>query len=234
MYKKQFTVDIHDIDYRGITKISSLMRFLQSSAESQLGENKMSYDELKTAKRAFILSRITVKINSDSGVGDTLVASTYPTDSRGFTFLRCFGIERDGEQICAATSAWALIDTESRSLLRVDSFELGLELHPAHDLSLARFILPREMNEVGIYTVGYGAIDRNRHMNNTAYPDVYLTYLPMDNIRISEITISYRSEALMGDILTIYMSKSEDSYYFKTVKQDGTVNTEAEIKYISR
>ena len=232
MYKKSFTVDIHDIDYMGICKISALMRFFQSAAESQLAENGMSYDNLKEAKRAFILSRITIKICQDGSVGDNLVAYTYPTESKGFTFQRCFGIDRCGEPIARATSAWALVDTETRRLLRVDSFDLGLELLPPHDLEMGRFILPKEMIEVGAYTVGYGAIDRNRHMNNTVYPDVYLTYLPPDKIRLTEITISYRSEAVMGDILKVFMSKGEDSFYFKTVKQDGTVNTEAEIKYI--
>jgi acyl-ACP thioesterase len=209
-----------------------MMRFFQSAAESQLAENGMSYDDLKEAKRAFILSRITIKILDECTIGDNLVASTYPTDSRGYTFLRCFGITRGGAPIAMATSAWALIDTESRGLIRVDGFPLGLNILPKHDLELGRFILPGEMQKVGIYTVGYGDIDRNRHMNNTVYPDVYMTFIPEENMRISEITVSYRSEAVIGEILTVFMSKNEDRIYFKTVKEDGTVNTEAEIKLI--
>ena len=230
MYTKQFKMDIHDIDYRGISKVSALMRLMQSAAESQLSEVGLSYDNLKRDSKAFILSRITLKIYKDTTIEDELVASTYPTHSRGFTFMRCFGIEKDGEPVCAATSAWALIDTESRSLIRVDNFDLPLDIHPAIDCLLGRFILPKDMDEVGRYTVGYGDIDRNRHMNNTVYPDAYLTFLPLAKKRISELTISYRSEAVMGDVLSVFMKEIDGVYYFKTVKSDGTVNTEAEIR----
>ena len=69
-------------------------------------------------------------------------------------------------------------------------------------------------------------------MNNTVYPDVYLTFLPLGEKRISELTISYRSEAVMGEALAVFMANIDDTYYFKTVKSDGAVNTEAEIKLI--
>ena len=145
MYIKAFKTDIHDIDYRGVTKASALMRLLQSTAESQLGAAGLSYDNLKADSKAFILSRITLKIYNDTKIEDELLASTYPTESRGFTFLRCFGIECDGAPVAAATSAWALIDTDTRGLIRVDRFNLPLELHPANDVALGRFILPKEM-----------------------------------------------------------------------------------------
>ena len=67
-------------------------------------------------------------------------------------------------------------------------------------------------------------------MNNTTYPDMYSNFLPLENKRIAEITINYNKEAPAGDILTVYRGESDGVYYFRTVRGDGAVNSEAEIR----
>ena len=67
-------------------------------------------------------------------------------------------------------------------------------------------------------------------MNNTRYPDIYATFMPMDGMRIAEITINYANEAPEGDILTVYRGKANGYYYFRTVRTDGKTNSEAEIR----
>ena len=67
-------------------------------------------------------------------------------------------------------------------------------------------------------------------MNNTRYPDMYSNFLPLENKRIESITIFYSNEAPMGEKLTVQRAYSDGIYYFRTVREDGKVNTEAEIK----
>ena len=78
--------------------------------------------------------------------------------------------------------------------------------------------------------VSYGITDQNRHMNNTTYPDMYSSYLPLDGYRIESITVSYLNEAPIGELLTVERGESDGYYYFRTVREDGKVNSEAEIK----
>jgi len=230
-FRTNLTTDIHDVDYNGVVRTSSLMKYIQSAAQTQLTLNGMSYDELKDMKRAFILSRIKMEFTESVRAYDNLTAVTYPCESRGYSFLRCYALEKNGRTIGRAVSIWALIDTETRSLVKVNDFELGLETHEPHTLALSRFTMPASVKEVGTYTVNYGDTDQNRHMNNTRYPDMYSNFLPLDGKRIKTMSINYQNEAPIGERLRIQRADGLDgyTYYFRTIREDGKVNTEAEI-----
>ena len=229
-YSKNISVDGHDVDFNGVARASALMRYIQTAAQDQLTDNGMSYDQLKEKKRAFILSRIKMEISDTVREYEPLVAVTFPCESRGYSFLRCYKLMRGGQTIGRAVSIWAMIDTESRALVKVNDFDLPLKKYEPLDMALTRITMPSEMREVGKYTVSYGMLDRNRHMNNTRYPDVYATFMPMDGMRIAEITINYSNEAPEGDILTVYRGEANGYYYFRTVRADGKTNSEAEIR----
>ena len=232
-YSKNIEVDIHDVDFNGIARTSSLMRYIQSAAQSQLTDNGLSYDALKSKKRAFILSRIKMEFTESVRAYERLSATTFPCDSRGYSFLRCYSLLRDGKTIGRAVSVWALIDTDTRSLVKVSDFELGLETYSPLDIALTRIAHPTEMITVGTYTVTYGATDQNRHMNNTVYPDMYSNFLPLENKRRESISISYLAEAPAGDVLTVQRGYLDGVYYFRTLRSDGKINSEAEIRLCS-
>ena len=158
------------------------------------------------------------------------MATSFPCHSRGFSFLRCYKLERHGELIGRAASVWALIDTESRALVRVNDIELGLTTEDPLDLAVNHFALPSRMVKVGTYTVGYGDADQNRHMNNTRYPDMYSSFLPLEGKRIRQMSIAYMNEAPLGEELTVELAESDGLFYVRTLREDGKINTEAEIE----
>lgn len=228
-FKFSTSINVHDLDYNGIAKTSAILKYMQTAADSQLAERGMSYDSLKNLGRAFVLSKIRLEINKAFREGEPITAITFPCESRGFSFLRCYGIEQDGATVARAVSLWALIDTEDRSLVRVNDFDLDLPLLPPLDLAFNRFKMPDSLIDVGGYGVHYGDVDRNMHMNNTKYPNMYSNYLPLPGKRISSISISYLSEAKLGEKMRVLRAFEGDRYYFRTVKSDGVVNSEAEI-----
>ncbi len=229
-YRIKTAVDVHDVDYNGIARASSLLKYMQSAAQSQLTENGMSYGELFSRKRAFILSRIRMEISVPLRADTPLTAITFPCESRGYSFLRCYALERDGEVVAKAASMWALIDTDTRELVRVNDFELGLTTLPPIDLTLNRFRLPDILTDVGGYGVHYGDVDQNIHMNNTRYPDMYSNFLPLKDKMIKTITVNYMNEAGLGDKLRVLRAEKDGVYYFRTIRGDGKVNSEAEIE----
>ena len=229
-FKIKTTVDIHDVDYNGVARTSSIMRYIQSAAQSQLTEGGMSYDALRLRSRAFILSRFSLEVLRPLYAYNPIIATSYPVESRGYSFLRCYELESDGEPIARAISAWALVDTDSRALVRVKDFNLGLPLLPALPLALSRISVPADIVDVGKYGVHYGDVDQNMHMNNTKYPDMYSNFLPLKNKMITRINISYLNEAAIGDKLQIMRACQNDVFYFRTVRGDGKVNSEAEIQ----
>ena len=229
-YRLKIDVNIHDVDYNGVAKTSSILRYLQSAAQSQLTDNGMSYEKLKESGRAFILSRLKLEILRPLTAYTPITAISYPCESRGFSFLRCYALECDGEVVARAISAWALVDINNRSLIRVNDFNLGLPLLPQNGLVLNRTMMPSELIDVGGYGVHYGDVDQNMHMNNTKYPDMYSSFLPLQGKMIRSISINYANEASMGDKLRVQRAESNGIYYFRTLRSDGKVNSEAEIE----
>ncbi len=229
-YRIKTEVDVHDVDFNGVAKTSSIMRYIQTAAQCQLTDNGMSYDNLKSNKRAFILSRLKLEVLRPLRAYTPLTAITYPCESRGYSFLRCYALESDGELVARAISVWALIDTESRSLVRVNDFNLGLPTLPQNGIILGAMRMPSTLVDIGGYGVHYGDVDQNRHMNNTKYPDMFSSFLPLENKMIRSITINYSAEAAMGDKLRVQRAEEGGFFYFRTVRSDGKVNSEAQIE----
>ena len=139
------SVDIHDVDFNGIAKTSSILRYLQSAAECQLTGNGMSYENLKNMKRAFVVSRMKLEVSRPLRAFEPLRAITYPCESRGYSFLRCYALESQGETAAKAISVWALLDTEAKALVRVSDFDIRMPILPQNDLTISRFCLPSSL-----------------------------------------------------------------------------------------
>ncbi len=229
-YRMKTCVDIHDVDYNGIAKTSSILKYIQSAAQAQLNDNGMSYDRLKENSRAFLLSRLKMEVLRPIRAYTPLTAITYPCESRGYSFLRCYALECDGETVARAMSVWALIDTATHALVKVNDFNLGLPTLPPNELVLGTMKMPSSLIDVGGYGVHYGDVDQNRHMNNTKYPDMYSSFLPLGNKMIRSIAINYSSEAEIGDKLRVQRAEEGGFFYFRTVRSDGKVNSEAQIE----
>lgn len=229
-YRINTEVDVHDVDYNGIAKTSSILRYIQTAAQSQLTDNGMSYDKLKEEGRAFILSRLKLEVLKPLRAYTPLTAISYPCESRGFSFLRCYELECDKEIVARAISAWALVDINNRSLVRVNDFNLGLPTLPQNGLVLSHTRMPSSLMDIGGYGVHYGDIDQNMHMNNTKYPDMYSSFLPLKGKMIRSISINYSSEAKIGEKLRVQRAEQDGLYYFRTLRGDGSVNSEAEIE----
>ena len=229
-YKHEIEVDVHDVDYNGVCRAASLLRFLQTTAELQLTESGMSYGKLREMNRAFIISKIRAEFYRPVHALDKLEAFSFPCDSRGFSFVRCYSLMKDGITVGRAISVWALVDTESRALVKVNDFDLGIPTLPPLDIALGHIRMPSALRKVGEYTVCYADIDQNRHVNNTRYADIFANFLPMEDKRMCAITVSYVNEARLGDTLDVHLACEEGNYYVRTVRPDGKINTEAEIR----
>ena len=231
-FRVKTAVNVHDVDYNGIAKTSAIMRYIQTAAQSQLTENGMSYDKLKERGRAFILSRFKLEVLKPLMADAPLTAITFPCESRGYSFLRCYALEENGITVARAISVWALINTDTHGLVRVNDFELGLPTLPPLDLILNPMKFPSAVAEVGAYGVHYGNVDRNKHMNNTAYPDMYSSFLPMEGKMIRSLAINYQNEARLGERLSVQRAFENGLYYFRTVRADGKINSEAQIELV--
>jgi acyl-ACP thioesterase len=113
----------------------------------------------------------------------------------------------NGKKIVSATSAWLMLDTETRKPQRItlmqDKFperyersalDVRLEKLPQHSISIRTGNYP-------VNTVSYSAIDINGHVNNTLYIQWVIDAFPVDYILshdVYDIEVNYLQEAMLN------------------------------------
>ena len=245
-YQGPFSVTTHMTDASGICRAADTIRILQEAAAAQLEERGPSVATLNERKQAFLLSRISVDLLLPMRAYARGTVTTWPNPGKGFVFDRCYTCEMhtpDGSfATVSAAAQWALINSETHALLRADDAPIDFTREERTTVSIPlRFRIPKDitLTEVGKKEVLYSDIDKNMHLNNTHYPDVYCDRLPMQGQRVTAIAISFQKEAPLGETLTVYRSDAVideaepdvQTYYFRTVRlSDGQTNTEAVVK----
>ncbi len=236
MNKDKYTytreVDAHDTDPYDILRPSGCLRYMQTAANLQLHSFGPTSEELRQAGLAFVLTRVSLDFLLPLHAYETVTAETFALESRGFIFGRCFRLMRGEELAVTAESAWALLDIRTHKPQPVSCFKAGFDTHEPPESRLPlRFHMPEDecFEEVGDYRVTYDRVDANRHMNNTNYPDMLAEFLPMEGKRVRRMILNFQKEAPAKQVLSVYRAMIGDTYYFKTLREDGAVNIEAEV-----
>ena len=228
-----FTVKWHDTDANRTVKPSEILVYMQETANLQLERAGLSLDALRDERGlGFILSKIKIIFHAPLYAYDEISVRTWTCESRGYSFLRCLDIHRGDELIAEAVSVWALVDINSRRLVRSDEFDLGVENDEILDIQIPRRIKPTadEFSLVGERTIRYSDIDYNMHMNNTKYPNMLCDFMPIEKIAdIREMTLEFLRESALGDTLSFYSIAEDKDIYFKTQNAANDVCLAAKI-----
>ena len=189
---------------------------------------------LRADGKAFILSKINLSFYRPLRAFDEIRVETWACESRGVSFYRCTRVLKDDELVAEMVGVFALVDIENKSFCRVSDVKFGFDEEPTMlELDLpARFKIPNEVDLAlqGEYTVSYSDTEENMHMNNTNYLDLFCNFLPDNkNSRVITAVINYQAEAPIGQTVKIYRGEDDDVYYFRTLREDGMVNSESRI-----
>lgn len=228
-----FKINSHDTDYNGILRPSCVMRYMQETANLQLNSYHPNLYELNEDNKSFLLGRSSMSVYAPLHNFEDIKVETWACEGKGVTFLRCGRIYRDDVIVAEIITNWALVDRVNQRFLRHGEIEFGFGTDEPLELDMPRRInIPAELklSLVGERTIYYGDVDLYGHMNNTNYPDMLCAFLPaMKDKMVVRCSISFLHDAPLGETLKIYLASDTDTYYFRTVKEDGTVNIEAEL-----
>ena len=227
-------VKFHDTNSHEVVGPSHILKFMQETSMRHMKGVGPSYEALFNQNKVFVLSSIRIEMYNPIYAYQDVDVYTWACPSRGFSFMRSYSIEANGEIMAEAHSTWALVNTEDRRLYRVGDIDISSygECEPVTLEHPIRFRIPNEvpLSLVGEYTVSYSDTDINGHMNNTNYPDMLLNCLTSpEKVLVKSLAISFISEIKRGDYIKIYTAKTDGKYYFRSIKEDGSTNIEAEM-----
>ena len=229
------TINSHDTDINGLVRPSCVLKYMQEAANYQTMLSKPSTDELREQGRFFVTSKLSMTIHQPLYAREQIKVSTWGCESKGAVFNRGHKIERDGELCAQMASAWALLDSETGSIVRVSevNFDFGCE-PPAQPTLPLKVKIPHEipLYLLGERTVRYPDVDINSHMNNTVYADMLFGFLQdCTEKQVSALSINYLHEAPLGQTFKVYGNSFADLSYFRTILSDGKIGVEAEFRY---
>jgi len=233
-WTESYKVSVNDIDLNHTVSPSKLLKFMQDTADAHMDAKKPSYMDLFENGYAYVLTRLSMSVYAPLFAEDKIEATSWTAESRGLLYNRCYSIRRNGDLIAEAIGVWALVEIATHRVTRVGEVEMdygGDEPMPELDVP-TRLRIPSDvsLSLVGERMTVYADTDLNKHMNNTHYPDILCGYIPeIESRRVVNMVISFVGEAPLGENIKIYMGKYDGTYYFRTKREDGSVNVEAEI-----
>ncbi len=237
-YTHKYTTRWHDTDASRRLRASKILMYFQETGNIQCREYDIDLDRLRDEHGVgFILSSISIKILRPISAFEEIEVSTWCRKARGFSFYRYFDIRVGGEIVAYASSVWALVDVEKKTLVRAPEdfaphFPYDEPISPDSLPPRARVARDALLEVVGERKILYSDIDYNNHMNNTNYPDMLCDYVPnMQGKFVSEISLSYLKEAAFGATLAVYRGENPDgAFVFKTENSAGDTCLEAVLK----
>ena len=199
-----------------VIKPSSLFRYYQQSAREHTDSMGLTLDVMLENKCVFVITRMQHKFYSSIKDYDNITIETASRKIKGALFTRDYIVKKEGTVVAEASTQWALINIETRTLCRpsiyAHYFPAQEELCTFTDAN--KIVFDKEPENEYIYKVVFSDIDENFHMNNTRYSDICLDAIGGTDKEIEEISIDFVSEARLGDELIVKYDVFENELHF--------------------
>lgn len=244
-HSEKHIVRSSEIDSHYKLKPSAVVELIQEAAMHHIGEIRYGNRDMHEIERkAYILSRLVIETadnDCDSevkipGESDEIEIITWAAHGHAANFPRCYEIKFEGETIIKGTALWALVDVDTKRLVRYkDYYPDDNFSEEEHELKTAlKYRLPGdlEFKESYRFKVMYSYTDSNGHMNNVKYIDPMWDAIPQIGERdVKAFAIHYARELKAGDeVKVLYALAEEDdssSTYYVVFEHAGEITADS-------
>lgn len=219
-FEKDYTVQYYEADQQGFARPVALLNYMQSAAGFHAALLGLSVADLVKRGHTWVLSRVHLVMEHYPARGESFRIRTWPSTRDTLLTTRDFELfDMGGNKIGRATTSWAVLNFQTRRLVKLADFLPDYPLNPSralHDTFSALPALEKSEYELRL-PVLRGDLDVNRHVNNTVYAGWALETIPEDvdsACRLTSIEIGFRAEALYGDTIVARTAQTEDKFCY--------------------
>jgi acyl-ACP thioesterase len=217
IWPEQYLIHWYDTDLNGQLKMSALANYLQESAWRHANHLGFGYEDAQKRNEFWVIISLMVKMIGEPRWGETITVETWPKGiDRLFAFRDFKIMDAQGNVIGAATSAWMILDQDTRRPKSVDLVKPVLHLATHQDV-LDRnppMLMPlKEIATTETRMVRFSEVDQHGHVNNIRYIDWCLDALPSEwhrAHRIRGMVINYLSEVKADESIQISTGPESD------------------------
>ena len=213
IYSENYKTPIKDIGRDNYIKDRGILEIFENIATHNSDLVGFGVNDIGTTGLTWILMDWKIKVINRPKYGNSIVVNTWArpltkASRRTYTYRDFEMYSEDGELLVIGTSKWVLTDTNTRKITLITDDVLSKynveDKHVFEKEEIDRIKPGKEYSRVSEYEVTRRDVDFVNHMHNIFYldyaynvlPDEVYNAAPFDNIRIS-----YKREALLGDVL---------------------------------
>jgi medium-chain acyl-[acyl-carrier-protein] hydrolase len=229
MLSKQFIISSYDLNPKGQARLTTMANFFQEVAYHHASELGLGYDDMKSRKTTWVLSRMRIHMKRYPVWNETITLETWPSGVEKLFALRDFRVlDSKGTVIGMASTAWLILDIDTHRLIRpkemLDRFRMIIHDVQMFEKPLQKITIPGETKPLYRHAVSYSDLDIVGHVNNVKYMEWCIDAVTSaDNLEQEnrEIEINFSHEALIGDQIGIAGYEHPGGEYFFTATREG-------------
>ncbi len=207
--EKEYTINSTFSDIFQRARPSALCQIMQDIADEHAVKGGFSRESiLQSSNAIWMLSRVRYDLDKPLYPEQKITVKTWHRGTVGPLWYRDFTIYSDNEKIGTATTAWIVVDFDSKRLLKPHEV-LPTNAKPIEGMTLPKIPIDKNGEYWGDYTVGYIDLDLNIHLNNVKAVDILTNACELQNREnkfIKSLSINYLAECRDTDVLELYKS----------------------------
>ncbi|MCD8357569.1 MAG: thioesterase [Clostridia bacterium] len=229
---KEYVLDIGHIDGRGIARPSAIVEFMQDIATCHAETMGLSGEALAENNAFWVLSRLKYQIERPLYSYEKVRLTTIPREIRGASWYRDFIIKDETGVIGHAVTVWAIVNLETRRLVRPKSLGLDFKKQETGQTEMLKAIHAEGLQPCFDRVVRYSDIDINRHLNNVKAVDILSDAFGLETQEkrwVSQLQVNYIAENTCGTTLNLRRAQGEDGSLCVSAFDGDTEKVQAEV-----
>ena len=231
-YVERQVVTCYQSDALMLLKPAAFMDIAQEIAFRAANVMGFGWDNLIPNDLAWVLTHMHFRYQGKVSWRDEITVSTWNRGPSGPFYMRDFRLEGENGSILA-TSAWVLLNKESRTICRhsevleniPNAFQCDEAVLPG-PVERIQFPAEAERRMAGEHTVGYSDIDMIGHTNNARYMVWAMECMDYDTLKDNcpkDVYINFIHETKAGDKVALFRAKQGSSIFVEGKIADAHV-----------
>jgi acyl-ACP thioesterase len=109
-FSSEFKISSFDLNPKGRARLTAMANFFQEMAYHHANELGLGYDDMKSRKTTWVLSRMRIHMKRYPEWNELIVLETWPSGAERLFALRDFRVlDSGGEIIGMASTAWLIL-----------------------------------------------------------------------------------------------------------------------------
>ncbi|HEY5913672.1 MAG TPA: acyl-ACP thioesterase domain-containing protein [Verrucomicrobiae bacterium] len=240
IWSEPLIIHSYDVDFSRQATLEALCRHFLEAAWNHAEALGFGFSQLARDSKVWVLSRLLLQMRRYPRWGDRIGLNTWPRGTQSLFALREFELlDAAGQRIGGATSAWLILDVNSRRPQRVEKYLTPIT--PVSSTATDREpekLPPCSGNCASSWPVRYTDVDLNGHANSARYIGWLMDSYPADwhqRYAPSLVELNYLGESHQGDTLSLRTGQSGPCEFLHSiVKSDQQEACRARVDWADK